>query len=70
MAINGVEYFMRSDEFPAKHFDDKLQVGLIAQEVEKVLPQAVQTGGDGYKAVDYARVVPLLVEGLRAASAD
>ena len=65
MAINGVEYFMRTDEFPAKHFDNKLQVGLLAQEVEKVLPQAVQTDKDGYKAVDYAKVIPLLVEGMK-----
>ena len=34
-----------------------------AQEVEKVLPQAVQKDADGYKAIDYARLVPLLVEG-------
>jgi hypothetical protein len=65
MAINGVEYFMRTDEFPSKHFDGKLQVGLIAQEVEKVLPQVVQTDRDGYKAIDYAKVVPLLVEGIK-----
>lgn len=65
MAINGVEYLMRTDEFPLKHFDDKLQVGLIAQEVEKILPQVVQTGEDGYKAIDYAKIVPLLVEGIK-----
>ncbi len=65
MAINGVEYFMRTDEFPTKHFDTNLQVGLIAQEVEKILPQAVQTNEDGYKAIDYAKVVPLLVEGIK-----
>jgi hypothetical protein len=64
-AINGVEYFMRTDEFPSKHFDNKLQVGLIAQEVEKVLPQVVQTDKEGYKAIDYAKVVPLLVEGIK-----
>jgi hypothetical protein len=64
-AINVVEYYMRTDEFPGKHFNDNLQVGLIAQEVEKILPQAVQTGSDGYKAIDYARVVPLLVEGIK-----
>ena len=63
--INGVEYYLRTDEFPSKHFDTKLQVGLIAQEVEKVLPQVVQTDKDGYKAVDYAKVVPLLVEGIK-----
>ncbi|MEO6405795.1 MAG: tail fiber domain-containing protein [Ferruginibacter sp.] len=65
MAINGVEYLMRTDEFPSKHFDTKLQVGLIAQDVEKVLPQAVQTDNQGYKSVDYAKVVPLLVEGIK-----
>jgi hypothetical protein len=65
MAISGVEYYMRTNEFPEKHFDDKLQTGLIAQEVEKVLPQAVQTGSDGYKSVDYAKVVPLLVEAVK-----
>lgn len=65
MSIKGVEYFMRRDEFPAKHFDTKLQVGLIAQDVEKVLPQAVQTDNEGYKSVDYAKLVPLLVEGMK-----
>ena len=64
-SINGVEYYMRADEFPSKHFDNKLQVGLLAQEVEKILPQAVQTGADGYKGIDYARLVPLLVEGIK-----
>ncbi|MEO7264328.1 MAG: tail fiber domain-containing protein [Ferruginibacter sp.] len=65
LAIKGVEYFMRSDEFPSKHFDTKLQVGLIAQDIEKVLPQAVQTDKEGFKSVDYAKVVPLLVEGMK-----
>ena len=65
MAINSVEYFMRTDEFPAKHFDTKLQVGIIAQEVEKVLPQAVQTDKEVYKSVDYAKLVPLPVEGMK-----
>jgi hypothetical protein len=64
-AINGVEYYMRTDEYPSKHFNGELQVGLIAQEVEKILPQAVQTEEDGYKSLDYARIVPLLVEGIK-----
>lgn len=37
-------------------------VGVIAQEVEKVLPQAVTTRADGTKAVDYVKLIPLLVE--------
>ena len=40
-------------------------VGLIAQEVEAVLPEAVSEGTEGYKSVDYARLVPVLVEGIK-----
>lgn len=43
-------------------------IGLIAQDVEKVLPQAVTDRGDGYKAVDYSRLVPVLVEAIKELS--
>ncbi len=41
------------------------QVGFIAQEVEEVLPEVVTTAKDGYKAVSYTNVVPLLVEAIK-----
>lgn len=50
---------------------DVPQVGIIAQEVEKVLPEAVQSMGihfdeeTDYKSVDYARLVPLLIEAIK-----
>lgn len=37
-------------------------VGIIAQEIEEVLPQLVHTREDGYKGVDYPKIVALLVE--------
>jgi hypothetical protein len=40
-------------------------VGVIAQEVEKVLPEAVTVRGDGYLAVDYHKIIPLLVEAVK-----
>jgi hypothetical protein len=40
-------------------------VGLIAQEVEKVLPEVVQIREDGIKAIAYEKVVPLLVEAIK-----
>ena len=40
-------------------------VGLIAQEVEKVLPEIVQIRKDGIKAISYEKVVPLLVEAIK-----
>jgi len=62
--INGVEYEMRAGEFPQKHFTPGRQIGLIAQNVEKVIPDVVHEM-DGYKAVDYAKLVPLLIEGIK-----
>jgi hypothetical protein len=37
-------------------------VGVIAQEVEKVLPEVVTTRPDGFKAVKYDRLTALLIE--------
>jgi hypothetical protein len=62
--INGVEYEMKVDEFTSKHFTSKKQIGLLAQNVEKVIPEAVNEV-DGYKGVDYAKLVPLLIESIK-----
>ena len=40
-------------------------VGVIAQEIEEVLPQVVTTRGNGYKAVKYEKIVPLLIESIK-----
>jgi hypothetical protein len=66
LSLNGVEYYMRNSEFPQMHFTTEKQVGLLAQEVEKVLPEAVKViNADGYKGVDYAKLIPLLIEGMK-----
>jgi hypothetical protein len=65
MALSGYSYSFRSSEFPNMQFDSKLQVGLIAQEVENVLPQIVYTTQNGYKGVDYVKIIPLLIEGIK-----
>lgn len=43
-------------------------LGLIAQEVEKVCPQAVTLRDDGFKAVDYNKLVPVLIEAIKELS--
>ena len=40
-------------------------VGVIAQEIEEVLPQLVTTRETGYKAVKYDKIVALLIEGIK-----
>ncbi len=44
---------------------DKPEIGLIAQEVEKVLPGVVITDKDGFKSVEYSKLVAVLVEALK-----
>ena len=43
-------------------------VGVIAQEVLEVLPEAVTARDNGYLAVDYQRIVPLLIEAVKELS--
>ena len=43
----------------------KKDIGVIAQEIEKVLPELVQTRENGYKAVKYDKIVALLIEGIK-----
>ena len=64
LQIKGVEYEMKDKEFEKLHFTRGRQIGLLAQNVEQVVPEAVQEM-DGYKGVDYAKLVPLLIESIR-----
>lgn len=41
--------------------DNEYHIGLLAQEVEKIIPEAVSENKDGYKSLDYNAVVAVLV---------
>jgi hypothetical protein len=63
--IQGVTYNLKKDEFPEMNFSNKTQIGFIAQEVEKVLPELVETNTTGYKSIDYVKIVPVLLEAIK-----
>lgn len=64
LRLKGVEYEMKTDQFRKNHFATGRQMGLLAQDVEKIVPDVV-TEKDGYKGVDYAKLVPLLIEAMK-----
>ena len=51
--------------------DERDNIGVIAQEVEKVLPEIVLTADDemGTKSVDYSRITAVLIEAVKELSA-
>jgi hypothetical protein len=61
--LSGVEFDWIED-FRA-HGNRGNDIGVIAQEVELVLPQAVQTRDTGMKAVRYEKLIPLLIETIK-----
>ena len=50
--------------FTFKHNDQKSS-GVIAQEVQKVMPELVQEGGEGHLTVQYGNMVGLLIEAIK-----
>jgi len=67
--IEGVSYKFKQKEVNGLNFSElkgKTHIGLIAQDLEKVLPELVQKDENGYYAVNYDGLIPVLVEGIKA----
>ncbi len=62
--ISGNTYDWKA-ELKDVHGYEGNDVGVIAQEIEEVLPQIVTTRDNGYKAVKYEKLVALLIEGIK-----
>jgi len=63
--LTGVRYSWRVEDFAEIHFGTDRQVGLVAQEVRKVLPEAVTEQSDGSLTVDYSRLTPVLIQAIK-----
>ena len=61
--INGITFDWINNE--KAHSNLGSDIGVIAQEIEEVLPEVVTTRDNGYKAVKYEKIVPLLIEAIK-----
>ena len=59
--VGGYEFDWNNNQTVYKGHD----VGVIAQEIEKILPEVVTKREDGYLAVKYEKIIPLLIEGFK-----
>ena len=59
LRMRGVRYTWRQDP------EAGVQLGLIAQEVQKVIPEIVHQNDDGFYSVDYSELVGVFVEAIK-----
>ncbi|WP_413612351.1 tail fiber domain-containing protein [Bdellovibrio sp. HCB-110] len=64
--LRGVSYNWKTEEYPERKFNSRHQIGVIAQEVEAVFPELVDTDKSGYKSVNYPALVGPLVESTKS----
>ncbi len=76
LKLRGVSFYWKSKEDMAAakgkdvnnmsygYSQDK-QIGVIAQEIEEVLPELVVTDNEGFKSVKYENLTPVLIEAVK-----
>ena len=62
-SLRGVSYKWKDGN--PENLSDKKQIGLIAQEVEEVLPEVVSENDEGLKGVSYDKLTAVLVEAVK-----
>jgi len=65
LELRGVSFMWDTDKYTQFRSLPGKQVGFVAQEVKNVLPETVFENEDGYLAVSYNAIVPLLVEAVK-----
>ncbi len=81
--LNGIKFNYKQFDNPPRSLrhsnNDSINVnkpvhnresGFIAQEVEKILPEAIDTLENGYKTINYDALIPLLVEAIKEQQAN
>jgi hypothetical protein len=81
LKLRGVSYYWKNREEMAAAkgvsvdnllygYDSKKHIGVIAQEIEKVFPEVVNTDPEGFKSVNYSDLAPVLIEAVKELKAE
>jgi hypothetical protein len=65
--LNGVTYNWNKEFDPDINLDDRNHLGLLAQDVEKIIPQIVSTDTSKtqLKTLSYTELIPVLIEAIK-----
>lgn len=66
-SLNGYTYDFRVGEIESLELPEGRKLGIKAQEVEKVFPEAISKGGE-YMLVNYDALIPVLIEAVKELS--
>jgi hypothetical protein len=63
--MRGATYTFNQEAFPDRNFSGGKQYGFIAQEVAEVIPELAVLNSDGYYALNYTMLIPVLTEAIK-----
>ena len=81
LKLRGVSFYWKSKEEMAAArgedvnnmsygYSEEKQIGVVAQEIEEVIPELVVTDNEGFKSVKYENITPLLIEAIKELKAE
>jgi len=63
--LQGVTFTWNRATYPLQFFCEGKQMGLIAQDVENIIPEVVLTNAEGYKSISYDKLTAVLIEAVK-----
>lgn len=64
--LRPVKYNFKSGAFGIDRTEQKIEYGLLAQEVETVIPDIVGLRDDGLKSINYIALIPILIDAIQS----
>jgi hypothetical protein len=61
LALKPVQFNWKTEAYKEKGFSTRQQIGLIANDVESIVPESVHTDKEGYKQIDYDTLSPVMI---------
>jgi hypothetical protein len=65
LSLRGIRYTWNDAAQNMGFAKNQKQIGVVADDIEKILPELIKYDNDGYKLVSYDRLVPVLIEAIK-----